>query len=235
MGLSKKFRLLLGEAKRNPDLPLEECMRKAGFSEKRLSKSLAEFQRNPEAMAAFERVRKKPEKRELSQDEVVRDLDDIVDICANAGPGAWQVQARLKAVELKAKILGMLSPDTKVQIAQQINATGKTAVLVKFVGKDGAEIERLNASAAALEQRQALPEGFLGRLSTEPEVLAPEGVKRSPLKPEAEPLPQSGYCSRKFHGQYESPDGHCPICAEEGERELRFASIPATPEWSGMN
>src|SRR5690242_3185170 len=104
MGLSKKFRLLLGEAKRNPDLPLEECMRKAGFSEKRLSKSLAEFQRNPEAMAAFERVRKKPEKRELSQDEVVRDLDDIVDICANAGPGAWQVQARLKAVELKAKI-----------------------------------------------------------------------------------------------------------------------------------
>lgn len=126
MSLTKRMQTIIAEKKGNHELSLQECVRRAGYSARRVPQQTWELQKNGEFMAAWEATAKPelPAERKLSPEEVVKDLDDIADICTKAGAGSWQVSARLKAVELKAKILGMLSESAaRTLIQNQVAAS----------------------------------------------------------------------------------------------------------------
>jgi hypothetical protein len=116
--LTKKKQAFIAEYCAHPEIGKAEAAAKAGFSRKRAGVTACELMKDPEVSAEISRkmnqrleaiAGKNPEGKKLDQDAVLKELQDIIEACRTAGAGAWQMTARLKAVELQGKFLKMFT------------------------------------------------------------------------------------------------------------------------------
>ena len=96
-----------------PDCTLEAALVKAGYSEKRATITACELRRDPEFISALERKQaeklEKLERGELTDQQVIDGIRDVIEECTAAGQVAGFMAIRLKALELLAKQRGMLT------------------------------------------------------------------------------------------------------------------------------
>jgi len=104
MGLTKLQRAFIDRFCEDPKCGKAEAARRAGYSPKRAEITAIELMKHPEVLREIERrVNKKVERVEVTDETVADGLLDVIEECMAAGPGAWQMTARLRALELLGK------------------------------------------------------------------------------------------------------------------------------------
>ena len=96
MSLTKKQRAFVQEYVQNPGTTHAEAARRAGASPKRAKITAYEWLRNPDVKREIDRqlngklqhIEVQARSEKLTPDSVIRDLDDIAEMCKEAGPGA---------------------------------------------------------------------------------------------------------------------------------------------------
>ena len=117
MALTKKQQLFVMEYCADPQTGKTEAARRAGFSQDRAAITACELMKNPEVLREIERNTKaKFEKIELTEQSVLDELQNVIDTATGAGAGNWQMQARLKAAELRGKYLKMWTDKVEIGI-----------------------------------------------------------------------------------------------------------------------
>lgn len=119
MALTKRQQLFVMEYVKDPACGKAEAARKAGFSKPRAEITACELMKNPEVQREIERqMTKRLEKfevtKQVTQESVLRELQAIVEAATAAGAGSWQLNSRLKAVELQGKFLKMWTEKLEV-------------------------------------------------------------------------------------------------------------------------
>ena len=117
MGLTKKQQLFVAEYCADPKLGKAEAACRAGFSKARAAVTACELMKNAEVKREIDRqfanklqlIETKVKTGEVTRESLCQECDEVIEQCTTAGAGAWQMQSRLKAVELKAKLHGLLT------------------------------------------------------------------------------------------------------------------------------
>jgi phage terminase small subunit len=117
MALTKRQRGFIGAYVEDQTLGQAAAARKAGYSVKRAKTAAWELMRNPEIKREIDRrlaaklggIEVRAKSGEVTTESLCQDCDEVIEQCKEAGPGAWQMQSRLKAIELKAKLSGLLT------------------------------------------------------------------------------------------------------------------------------
>ena len=119
MALSKMARAFIAAYCADPTCGKAEAARKAGYSAKRARVTASELMRNLEVKGEIERrlerqvsdkvtrIETNSETQKLTPEVVIRDLDEVSEMCKLAGAGAWQAATLVKIAELKGKYLKM--------------------------------------------------------------------------------------------------------------------------------
>jgi Terminase small subunit len=115
MSLTKMKRAFIAAYCQNPKLGQAEAARSAGCSVKRAKVTAYEWMRDPEVKREIDRqiahkvdrIDVRANTGELTAETVIRELNDIAEMCRTAGAGAWQTAGLLKVAELKGKYLKM--------------------------------------------------------------------------------------------------------------------------------
>jgi hypothetical protein len=98
-----------------------EAARRAGFQKSRAKITACELMKHPEVQKEIERrLAKKLARTSITSDTVLDELLDIIEACKEAGAGAWQMTARLKAAELLGKHLKMFSDRVEVGLDDEL-------------------------------------------------------------------------------------------------------------------
>ena len=109
-----------------------EAARNAGYSAARAAITATELMRKPEIVREIERQRaakfgtqievieQKAKSGEVSRESLSHECDEVIEQCTTAGAGAWQTQGRLKAIELKAKLNGLLTDKVEVGLNDKL-------------------------------------------------------------------------------------------------------------------
>jgi hypothetical protein len=115
VALTKKMQLFVKEYCADPSCGKAQAARKAGYSSARAQIRACELMKNPEVQREIERqMMKRMERIEVTQDSVLRELSEIIEAAKAAGAGAWQMTARLKAVEMQGRFLKMFTDRVEV-------------------------------------------------------------------------------------------------------------------------
>jgi|tagenome__1003787_1003787.scaffolds.fasta_scaffold20738716_2 hypothetical protein len=122
MGLSKRKRAFISAYCEDPKIGQADAARKAGYSIKRSKQAGYELMRDPDVKREIDRhlatkvdrVEILAKEEKLTPETVIRDLDDIAEMCKSAGPGAWQASTLVKVAELKGKYLKMFTDKIEV-------------------------------------------------------------------------------------------------------------------------
>jgi len=112
----------------NPTIQKAEAARRAGYSIKRAKSAAYELWRNPDIKLEIERqlgnkqgrIETQATSKEVSRESLCQQCDEVIEQCTGAGPGAWQMQSRLKAIELKAKLYGLLSEKVELGLDDKL-------------------------------------------------------------------------------------------------------------------
>jgi phage terminase small subunit len=123
--LTKKKQAFIAEYCAHPEIGKAEAAAKAGFSRKRAGVTACELMKDPEVQAEINRklnhrldaiAGKDSRGKKVDQAAVLQELQDIIDAARMAGSGAWQMTARLKAVELQGKFLKMFTDKVEIGV-----------------------------------------------------------------------------------------------------------------------
>jgi hypothetical protein len=128
MALTKKQQAFVAAYCDDPRLSQAEAARKAGFSIARAKITGHELMRNPEVKreidrqlaGKLERIETQVKTGEVTRESLCGQLDAIVEECTSAGAGAWQMQNRVKAIELKAKLYGLLTEKVELGLDEKL-------------------------------------------------------------------------------------------------------------------
>jgi phage terminase small subunit len=132
MGLTKKKQRFIQVYFEDPSLNQSEIARKAGYSVKRAKVTGHELMRDPEILREIDRIKAaqmsaatgaievKAKTGEVSRESLSHECDEVIEQCTTAGAGAWQTQGRLKAIELKAKLNGLLTDKVEVGLNDKL-------------------------------------------------------------------------------------------------------------------
>jgi phage terminase small subunit len=130
LGITKKKRAFIAAYFECPKLTQAEVARKAGYSIKRAKQAAYELMRDPDVKREIDRqlankvdrveVVAKAEK--LTPERVIKDLEEIEEMCKLAGPGAWQASTLVKIAELKGKYLKMWTERIEVGVDEKLIA-----------------------------------------------------------------------------------------------------------------
>jgi phage terminase small subunit len=126
--MTKKQMAFVHEFVTNPGISRKEAAIRAGCSVKRASATASEWYRDPLIKREIDRqlaaklgaIEKKVTSGKVSAESLTQELDEIIEACKQAGPGAYQMQARLKAIELKAKLHGLLKEKVELDFGEKI-------------------------------------------------------------------------------------------------------------------
>jgi len=117
-GLTNRQMAFAQAVANNPKLTKSEAAKAAGYSTKRCQQAGCELAKHPIVIAEIDRLLKKSAAARtgaaLTRESVIEELDAIAEMCARAGPGSWQANARIKVAEVKAKILKLLTDKVEV-------------------------------------------------------------------------------------------------------------------------
>jgi phage terminase small subunit len=105
-----------------------DAARKAGFSIKRAKVTAAELMRNPEVKQEIDRrlaakvatVETRAKDKKVNRESLCAQCNEVIEKCTQAGAGAWQMQSRLKAIELKAKLHGLLTEKVELGLDEKL-------------------------------------------------------------------------------------------------------------------
>ena len=109
-----------------------EAARRAGYTGGRAAITATELMRKPEIIREIERQRaakfgaqieaieRKAKTGEVSRESLCHECDEVIEECKTGGAGSWQMQNRLKAIELKAKLNGLLTDKVEVGLSDKI-------------------------------------------------------------------------------------------------------------------
>jgi len=104
-----------------PGITQKQAAINAGCSVKRAAVTSCEWMRDPNIKREIDRqlaaklgAIEKKASAELTPATVIEDLDDIAEMCKQAGPGAWQAATLVKVAELKGKYLKMFTDRVEV-------------------------------------------------------------------------------------------------------------------------
>lgn len=115
--LTKKQQLFVNEFCSNPTMGKTEAARAAGFSKSRAAITACELMKNPEVQNEIKRrLEKRIDLADVNPETVIEELLSVIEACKQAGAGAWQMTARLKAIELLGKHLRMFSERVEVGV-----------------------------------------------------------------------------------------------------------------------
>jgi phage terminase small subunit len=126
--LTKKQQAFVHEFVTNPGISAKEAAIRAGCSVKRASVTASEWKRDPlitreidrRLAAKFGSIEKKATSGKVTAASLTQELEEIITSCMEAGPGSWQMQWRLKAIELKAKLAGLLKEKVELDFGEKI-------------------------------------------------------------------------------------------------------------------
>lgn len=150
--MTKRRRLVLANYSDPSCATLEAALIKSGYSEKRAVITACELRRDPEFIAATERKMSQKlatlecKKPSTPEESVIADICDIDAEAKSQGPVAAFLAIRLKAQELRAKLLGMFVERVEFgfasELAKEIEAARerrKLAALPALVIEGGTE------------------------------------------------------------------------------------------------
>ena len=128
MALTKMQRAFIVAYCENPKLGQADAARKAGCSIKRAKTTAYEWMRDPDVKLEIERqlaaklgqIETRAKTGEVNRESLCQQCDDIIEECTRQGAGAWQMQSRLKAIELKAKLYGLLTEKVEVGMDEKL-------------------------------------------------------------------------------------------------------------------
>jgi len=128
MGLTKRQRSFVVIYCEDPKLGQTEAARKAGYSVNRAKQAGYDLMRHPDVKLEIERqlanklghIETQAKSKEVSRESLCQQCDEVIEQCTGAGPGAWQMQNRLKAIELKAKLYGLLSEEVELGLDDKL-------------------------------------------------------------------------------------------------------------------
>ena len=128
MGLTKKQREFVRVYCSNPKLTQSEVARAAGYSIRRAKSAGYELMRNPDIVREIDRqtanklggIEAQAKSKEVSRESLCQQCDEVIEQCTSAGPGSWQMQSRLKAIELKAKLYGLLTEKVELGLDDKL-------------------------------------------------------------------------------------------------------------------
>ena len=130
MALTKRKRAFIAAYCDDPKLGQAEAARVAGCGT-RAKITASEWMRDPEVKREIDRqLANKLQviesdvsaKRDLSPETVIQDLDDIAEMCKEAGAGAWQAATLVKVAELKGKYLKMFTDRVEFDVSDKLIA-----------------------------------------------------------------------------------------------------------------
>jgi len=84
--------------------------------------------RNPDIVREIDRqtanklggIEAQAKSKEVSRESLCQQCDEVIEQCTSAGPGSWQMQSRLKAIELKAKLYGLLTEKVELGLDDKL-------------------------------------------------------------------------------------------------------------------
>ena len=128
MALTKKKRAFIKEFCSDQTCGKAEAARRAGFSHKRAAITACELMKDPEIKQEIERqlanklvgIETRSKRGEVTRESLSEQCDEVIEQCTTAGAGAWQMQSRLKAIELKAKLHGLLTEKVEFGLDEKV-------------------------------------------------------------------------------------------------------------------
>jgi phage terminase small subunit len=128
LALTKKQRAFIVAYCEDPKLGQADAARKAGFSVKRAKITAHELMRNPDVKREIDRqlankfqvIETKAKTGEVTRESLCQECDEVIEQCTAAGAGAWQMQSRLKAIELKAKLHGLMTEKVEFGLDEKL-------------------------------------------------------------------------------------------------------------------
>lgn len=117
MALSKMQQAFVHEFVTNPGISQKEAAIRAGCSVKRASVTSSEWMHDPNIKREIDRrlaaklgtLEKKASSGKVTRESVLQDCAELEDTIKETGMGAWQAQALVKIIELRAKIGKLLT------------------------------------------------------------------------------------------------------------------------------
>jgi Terminase small subunit len=130
LGLTKRKREFIAIYCGNPKIGQAEAARKAGYSVSRAKQAGYDLMRDPDVKREIDRqlankidrVEVVAKQEKLTPERVIKDLEEIEEMCKLAGPGAWQASTLVKVVELKGKYLKMWTDRIELDIDEKLIA-----------------------------------------------------------------------------------------------------------------
>jgi hypothetical protein len=103
---------------------------------------------------------------DLCRAEIIGDIDELMDLCRDAGPGSWQAQTRKGLIELKGKILGVFTEKVELGLDEKF-------IRLLEEGRERARQRHLDAQQVDLPTPEPLalplpPAGEEGRVEPDP-------------------------------------------------------------------
>ena len=133
MSLTKRKRAFIEIYCSRPDFNPTEAARQAGFGYARAKQTAYELlHRDADVMREVERrlankcdlkvegIAKAAKSGEVSRESLCQQCDELIEECRLAGAGSWQMQTRLKAIEMKAKLYGLLSEKVELGLDDKL-------------------------------------------------------------------------------------------------------------------
>jgi len=132
LGLSKRKRAFIAAYCEDPKMGQADAARKAGYSIKRAKQAAYELMRDVDVKREIERqqaakydasvevIAKAAKNSAVSRGSLCQQCDEVIEQCTSAGPGSWQMQSRLKAIELKAKLYGLLTEKVELGLDDKL-------------------------------------------------------------------------------------------------------------------
>ena len=130
--LTKRKRAFIQAFTENPQITQKYAAVKAGYSVKRAKQAAYELMRDPDVKREIDRqlanklenklatIETRAKSKEVSRESLCQDCDELIDECKTQGAGAYQMQTRLKAIELKAKLYGLLSEKVELGLDDKL-------------------------------------------------------------------------------------------------------------------
>lgn len=132
MGLTKRKRAFISAYCGDPKIGQAEAARKAGCSFQRAKQTAYDWMRDPEVKREIDRqlalrvdrkldrIETQAKNPEVNRESLCQQCDELIEECRVNGAGAWQMQTRLKAIELKAKLFGLLTEKVELGLDDKL-------------------------------------------------------------------------------------------------------------------